>query len=320
MPKSSFTTFGEPSSKPSGFAYGRSAKGVPTPFGYFGSKHRLAGRIASMLPPHNHWIEAFCGSAAVTFAKEPCARECINDLDGAAINVFTQLRDVPDQLLRMVTLTPYARSEYELAKTAVEGETPLERARRYLVNAMMTVNGSAGSAHAGFSFSDSYTRGGVEARVNRWLKLPQRLELVAQRLKGIELLQLDAIDVLDAHAHEPQTLVYLDPPYLMDRRHGYRVDANDMDFHERLLTAARHARCMVLVSGYSNPLYTKLLTPSDGWLSTSLRTTTRGTSGVDSARTEMLWMNSAFVAAKQSPHDSTQQQMAKGLISSESIQ
>jgi DNA adenine methylase len=39
---------------------------------------------------------------------------------------------------------------------------------------MMTVNGASGTDSSGFSFSDSYVRGGREARVNRWYQLPER--------------------------------------------------------------------------------------------------------------------------------------------------
>src|SRR6266481_1206452 len=86
--------------------------GVATsPFGYFGSKQRLAVPIARMLPPHNAWVEAFCGSAAVTMAKKAAPIEIINDADSQIVNVFRQLREHPTKLIRLVELTPYARSE-----------------------------------------------------------------------------------------------------------------------------------------------------------------------------------------------------------------
>src|SRR3989442_1190047 len=83
-----------------------------SPFGYFGSKQRLAVHIAKMLPPHNAWVEAFCGSAAVTMAKKPAPIEIINDADLQIVNVFRQLRDHSGELIRLVYLTPYAREEY----------------------------------------------------------------------------------------------------------------------------------------------------------------------------------------------------------------
>src|SRR5579859_5414308 len=86
-----------------------------SPFGYFGAKKRLALAIAKMLPPHNAWVEAFCGSAAVTMAKAPAPIEIINDADSQIVTVFEQLRKHPDELIRLVEFTPYARAEFEAA-------------------------------------------------------------------------------------------------------------------------------------------------------------------------------------------------------------
>jgi len=85
---------------------------------------------------------------------------------------------------------------------------------------------------------------------------------------------------------------------LMDRRHGYSEDANDINFHEKLLHACKQARCMILISGYKNPLYTKNLKKAEGWTTHTLPTTTRGTGGADLCRTEVFWMNEVFTRAK----------------------
>ncbi|MFC2071862.1 DNA adenine methylase [Chloroflexota bacterium] len=152
---------------------------IKPPFGYYGSKHRLASQIVGHLPPHNTWVEAFCGSAAVTLAKPPVPIEIINDMDGHIVNLFQQLRDHQEELCRLVALTPYARGEYQRAREHDDDCTPLERARQFLVATMMTVNGANGGKSSGFSFSQSYSRGGNEARVNRWYHLPERHELVS---------------------------------------------------------------------------------------------------------------------------------------------
>lgn len=97
--------------------------------------------------------------------------------------------------------------------------------------------------------------------------------------------------------HRPATLVYLDPPYLMNRDHGYTIDANDRKFHEELLEMCRTAKCMVLISGYHNALYDSYLTETEGWQKVSIETHTRDTKGKDLARTEILWKNRAFSKA-----------------------
>jgi hypothetical protein len=48
---------------------GSSANGTKPPFGYYGAKQRLAAQIIATLPPNNAWVEAFCGSAAITLER-----------------------------------------------------------------------------------------------------------------------------------------------------------------------------------------------------------------------------------------------------------
>jgi DNA adenine methylase len=273
-----------------------------SPFGYFGSKQRLAIQIAKLLPLHNAWVEAFCGSAAVTMAKTAAPIEIISDADSQIVNVFRQLRDHHDDLIRLVELTPYSREEFQEAYAKPKTEAKLEEARRFLVASMMTVNGAIGSSgsgkkHSGFSYSQSYARNGQEARVNRWNSLPERLRKVVDRLKQVRIEHKEARDLFRMFLNRPATLVYLDPPYLMERDHGYRIDANNKEFHQELLDLACSAKCMVLFSGYDNSLYREYLTPARGWKRVVIETHTRDTRGKDLSRTEILWKNKYFVKA-----------------------
>lgn len=269
-----------------------------SPFGYYGAKLRIARTIVADLPPHNAWVEAFCGSAALTLAKSPAPIEVINDADGQIVNVFRQLRDAPDELCRAVALTPYSRAEFESSHHGDECINPLEEARRFLVRTMMTVNAAVAGGTSGFSFSQSYSRGGREARVNRWYNLPERLAAVVERLRGIRVENRDARELVDMFSDRPATLMYLDPPYFVRREHGYAVDANELDFHVELLERCKRAKCMLLLSAYDTEIYRELLSEKDGWTSHSIETSTRDTTGQEFERTEVLWMNAQFLKAK----------------------
>ena len=276
------------------------AKSVRPPFGYYGAKQRIAQKIIKTLPPHNAWVEGFCGSAAITLAKKPVPIEVINDQDRQIINLFEQLRKYPEDLCRAVALTPYSKDEFELSRHPVEEFDPLEKARKFLIRTMMTVNGTNGSLDCGFSFSQSYERGGREARVNRWYNLPQRLERVVERLRGVRVENRDACELVQMFANRPATLIYLDPPYYTKRRHGYTIDAKDREFHENLLKICLKSKCMLLISGYENELYDSLLTEEKGWRRQAIETHTRDTTGKNYSRTEILWMNKPFNKAKNS--------------------
>lgn len=269
------------------------------PFGYYGCKQRIASRIVGQLPPHNAWVEAFCGSAALTFAKKPAPIEVINDINGDIVNFFRQLRDRPAEMQRAVKLTPYAREELQIARTRVKSLTDIERARRFFVAAMMAINGSFGEAEGGFSFSNSYARRGMEARVSRWQTMPEYLMLIAERLHRVRIENKDALELLNDFLNRPATLVYLDPPYLADRKGGYENDLNSEEYHERLLKVATQAKCMVFISGYESELYSDYLTPTRGWHERRFKTTTRGHNGKNSDREEIVWYNRQYLQAVQ---------------------
>lgn len=267
------------------------------PFGYYGAKQRLAARIVLDLPPHNAWVDAFCGSCAVTLAKKPAPIEIINDRNGEIVNFFRQLRDNSTEMCRLLRFTPYAREELQLARLSEAKLSGLERARRFFVAAMMAINGCFGEAEGGFSFSNSYTRRGMEARVSRWKTRPDYLKIVADRLSQVRIENKDAISLFRDFVDRPATLVYFDPPYLADRIRGYDHDEYSEDFHERLLKATMRAKCMVLLSAYENDLYDAYLTRARGWRKRLMKTTTRGNNGKDSEREEIIWFNEPYYNA-----------------------
>ena len=289
----------ENGSKKSKRKHSTKIKKIDPPFGYFGSKNKIAFQICENLPPHNCWVEVFCGSASLTLAKRPAKIEIINDVNGDIVNFFKQLRDNKDQLCEKVALTPY--SSQELANARKEEEiSELEKARRFLVKSMMAVNGTFGKDKGGFSITNSYTRNGKEARVSRWYNLPERLNIVAERLKNARIENREALLLLEKFKNRPATLAYLDPPYLGKRTSGYDDDANDIKFHKDLLKLANEVKCMVFISGYENELYHQFLNQENGWKEMKIETSTRGVNGSDNSRTEVVWMNQQFVEAQES--------------------
>ena len=263
-------------------------------FGYYGSKQRLSKKILKHLPPHHCWVELFCGSAAITMAKSPAKIEIINDLDQEIINAFRQLRQEPERLIEAITLTPYAKDEFHIAMYGADNvPDDLERARRFLTKAMMAVNGVLAKSKGGFSFTNSYSRNGKEARVNRWVNYPQRLQAVVQRIREVRIENRDAVQLLKEFSNRPATLVYIDPPYLTKRSAGYTVDIDNDQFHIDLLHQANVSKCMILVSSYESTMYSQLLSTANGWSKVKIDTSTRATNGSALKRNEILWMNAA---------------------------
>jgi DNA adenine methylase len=270
------------------------------PLGMNGSKRKIALQLCERLPPHNAWVEAFCGSSAVTLAKKPAPIEVINDIDDQIVNLFRQLRKHPKTLCRLISLTPYARQELNHARSSKKPKDKLEKARRFFVESMMAVNGVFGEERGGFSYSQSYARNGREARVNRWYNLPDRIPEIVERLRGVRVEKKDALTLMKDFIDKPATLVYLDPPYFADRTNGYNKDANNEKFHTDLLKLANRSKCMIFISGYDNKLYRKMLSTKKGWSTRRIKTATKGSSGETHDRTEVVWMNKHFRKAQKS--------------------
>lgn len=269
-----------------------------SPFGYFGSKHKIALPIIKYIPPHSAWIDAFCGSAAVTLAKSPAPIEIVNDINGEIVNFFRQLRDNSRGLCELVELTPYAREELTNARHPKNNASQLERARKFLISSMMAINGVFGEEKGGFSYSNSYARNGREARVSRWYNLPKRLMGVVERLRNVRIENKDARKLIKDFLNRPATLLYLDPPYFGKRTKGYDFDQNDEQFHKELLKLVCKAKCMVMISGYDNELYNSMLKPKSGWKRVEIATHTQGSNGKRVTRTEILWLNKSCITAK----------------------
>jgi DNA adenine methylase len=295
-------------------------KKINAPFGYFGSKNKIALELCENLPPHNCWVEAFCGSAALTLRKVPAPIEIINDIDNNIINFFEQLRNNFNALYQAIELTPYAEEELKIARNSTITLSSLEQARRFLVQSMMAVNGVFGEEKGGFSYSDSYSRNGHDARVNRWNNLPERLTHVVERLKAVRIENKDAKKLIRRYVNRPATLLYLDPPYLGERTNGYNRDANDEKFHRELLEVVNEARCMVFISGYENDIYESILTEKKGWKKRLIETITKDTKGQIHERTEVVWMNKHFQRAletKKVPIALTEKEKKQGKLNPE---
>ena len=105
-----------------------------SPVPYFGGKARLAERLVALFPPHSTYVEVFAGGASVLFTKAPSTLEVYNDKDSGAVGFFRCLRDRPNELVPLLELTPFARDEWERARsTWYLFDDELERARRWYV-------------------------------------------------------------------------------------------------------------------------------------------------------------------------------------------
>src|SRR5437868_1361469 len=188
-------------------------------FGWYGGKFNHLEWLLPLLPACHHYCEPFAGSAAVLLNREPSPVETYNDIDGDVVNFFRVLRDQPEELIRTIGLTPFAREEFHLS-IATNGEPmePVERARRFFVRARQARTGLAQSATLGrWANCKNTSRAGMSGVVSRWLGSVEGLPEIAERLLRVQIENRPAIDIIRLY-DSPGTLFYCEPPYLHSTR------------------------------------------------------------------------------------------------------
>ena len=181
---------------------------VPSPLNWFGGKSKLAAQIVRHFPSHLTYVEPFGGSAAVLFAKQPSKVEVYNDIDRELVNFFRVVRD-PERCAKLRAAaedTPYARSEFELAKQPCD--EPVEAARRFLVRRRMSFGGNGED----WCYSVQTSRRGMAAAIRRWRWGVESLPGIHHRLKSVQIECGDWRGVL-RRFDGADTLFFLDPPY-----------------------------------------------------------------------------------------------------------
>jgi DNA adenine methylase len=260
---------------------------------YPGAKWMLAPRIASLFPSHKRYVEPYCGSAAVFFAKEPAEHEILNDLYGCLINFFTVLRDHPQELARRIDLTPWSEEEYRRCEQAfTDSPDPIENARRFMVRCWQ----AHGTRFRSTAHRQGWRHNGLSGHqypALRWQGIPDRLLAAAHRLKDAELRCRPAMEMI-RYYNTPDTLLYIDPPYLRTTRNDryYVHEMSDRD-HLALLEALEAHQGPVVLSGYAHPLYDERL---GHWQRVELVAIAEH----GKRRTEVLWLNRAC-GARQLP-------------------
>lgn len=265
---------------------------------YHGGKHALAAWILGYFPRHRVYVEPFGGAASVLLRKARSEHEIYNDIDGEIVNLFRVLRD-PEQaaeLQRALWLTPYARAEYEQSREP--SDDPVEQARRTIIRSRQGHGSNSLTNTSGWRI---YTRRGRNGSIpGEWAGLPVLIDALVERLHGVFIEQRPAIDVMQRH-DEPDTLHYVDPPYVhatrslvaAEYKHGYKHEMSDDD-HCELAACLHGLRGMVVLSGYRCALYDELF---GDWQRVDLATYADGAR----PRVESLWLNPAAQAAQAAP-------------------
>jgi DNA adenine methylase len=131
----------------------------------------------------------------------------------------------------------------------------------------------------------TYSHGKASRLVREWNDL-RGLEFAVDRLRQVQIECDDALDVI-ARFDTPDTLFYVDPPYVLssraEGRHRYAHEMTD-DQHRALADTLRAVRGTVVLSGYRSALYDTLYA---GWPRFDRVVANNG----NSTSTECVWVS-----------------------------
>jgi DNA adenine methylase len=254
---------------------------------YYGGKWRISSWIIEQFPPHTCYVEPFCGGDSVLLQKPPSKFEVMNDLNNDVITFFDVLRTRPEQLVRAISLTPYAREELRRARTAEPTTDPLEQARRFYIRCWQSYGSGVGKSSTGWRYQIGTGDNSRASAIGSWNDT-EHLWAAAERLKQVQIEHDDAFKVMQRF-DSVETLFYLDPPYVHSTRYhsssdkGYSHEMTDDD-HRQFANLVKGLKGIAIVSGYPSGLYNELFA---GW-----KCVNRESMDVNGkAQTECLWLS-----------------------------
>lgn len=240
------------------------------PFMWYGGKGNLASWVVKHLPVDGVkvYVEPYAGAASVFWhLPKPFPVEVLNDLDKRIVTLFRVLQDKEkfQELRHRLIWTPYAREEYRRALRVMrewDEHDDIDRAWAFFVSQNQ---GYSGLASCDGNWSRTFVSGrGMAVTAAKWRARQKLLVYWNDRLTRVQIDCRDALEVI-RYWDSPETLFYIDPPYVPSTRVNrkvYKYDLSD-DHHERLVDVLLNIQGQAALSGYDNPIYSRL--ESAGW-------------------------------------------------------
>ena len=88
------------------------------PFNQWGGSAKYAASLSKKLPEHKRYVEPFCGSAALFFAKEPAEESVLSDADPEVVFALKYIQRLTPQRIEALKRLPWtvSRAGYKRAK------------------------------------------------------------------------------------------------------------------------------------------------------------------------------------------------------------
>jgi DNA adenine methylase len=185
------------------------------PFQQWGGSAKYARRLADRLPEHKRYVEPFCGSAAVFYAKRPVEEEVLADASPDVVAAHKFIQKLDDESLAelrkfswKVSRAGLDRARKMKPKTDAERFWKLAYGRLASYGAKPDLSGYS-TVHEGSSYD------------------LEDLWPFHERLKGAKVVRKDWRQTLKDH-DGPGTLFFIDPPYVDEWAQGDGVPPEEI--------------------------------------------------------------------------------------------
>lgn len=227
---------------------------IRPPFKYHGGKYYLCDWIISNFPEHYEhmtYIEPYIGGGSVLLNKKKSHQELLNDIDLNIVSIYNSLLNYENDFLLRLRNIPYCEESFNKALKNDFGYDYIGRA----VNEYVLLRMSRGGLKKSFAFSNRL-RGGQPGDVNAWKTSLDNLKIVGDRIQDVMIRCCTAISLIDMY-DGPNTLLYLDPPYIAESRVSKKAYSHEMSNqdHIDLFNVVDKSKGKVLISGYKSSLY-----------------------------------------------------------------
>jgi DNA adenine methylase len=237
-----------------------------SPLKTHGGKHYLAPELIPLFPSTKVIVDVFGGGANIIGNVDPVYDRVYNELNPLTYKFWHDLK--------FGTL----KTDYEYCEAVFLAH----RDTSALVRTRMS-RGGLGKAFA----KSERLRGGEPGDLHAWRTAITSIPTIRTLFQSITLLNEDAFTLIPK-INDPDTLLYLDPPYLPSSRvspqaYDYELTTEQ---HDNLLSLAIASKCRIAISGYHSNLYDSRL-PAAGFFLFEFPVPNRAGKGT---RLECLWV------------------------------
>lgn len=202
-----------------------------TPLRYPGGKAQFAPFIASVMDANGlaggHYLEPYAGGAGVALEllyHGQASHVHINDLDPAVHSFWAAVTTEPDELLRLLAVTPINMDQWFKWRSILRGEVAVSLVERGFATLFMNRTNRSGilkgGVIGGLAQSGDYK---LDARFKKDM-LAARIRKIADHASHITVHCEDALALLERCGQllPKKSLIYLDPPYYVKGQGLYR--------------------------------------------------------------------------------------------------